>query len=112
MHESIRAHFQELEDAVQPTTLPADRKEAIGGSIKRLEALYTQFRLTNESRYFDEIARVVQWMLKDLEACPQAQQLDATFRQKLWHHHEELGLPRLALKPASPPPGSKKARKK
>ena len=112
MHETIRAHFQELEDAVQPTTIPADRKEVIAGSIKRLAALYTQFRQTNESRYFDEIARVVQGVLKDLEACPQAQKLDAAFRQKLWHLHEELGLPRLALKPASPPPGSKKARKK
>ena len=112
MHESIRAHFQELEDAIQPTTIPADRKKVVTRSIKRLAVLYTQFRQTDESRYFDEITRVVQGVLNDLEACPQAQQLDAAFRQELWHLHEELGLPRLPLKPTSPPPGSKKVRKK
>ena len=112
MHETMRAHFQGLADAVRPTTIPADRKEVVAGSIKCLAALYTQSRQTDESRYFDEVTRVVQGVLKDLQAFPQAQELDAAFRQKLWHLHEELGLPRLALKPASPPPGSKKARKK
>ena len=37
-------------------------------------------------------------MLKDLEACPEAQKLDAAFRDGLRDLHEQLGLPRLALK--------------
>ena len=48
MHETIRAHFQDLEDAIQPATIPADRKEVGTGSIKRLAVLYAQFRQTDE----------------------------------------------------------------
>ena len=100
------------EDAVRTTAVPADRKEVIVGSVKRLSALYAKFRETNESRYGDEITRLVQSVLKDLEACPEARKLDAAFREKLRLLHEELGVPPLALRPAPPPPGPKKAHKK
>ena len=50
-------------------------------------------------------------MLKDLQACPQARQLDAAFRERLRLLHEELGVPPLALKPVAPAP-TKKSRKK
>jgi hypothetical protein len=112
MHETIRAHFQELEDAVRTTTIPAGRQEVIAGSVLRLSTLYDKFRQTCESRYFDEITHLVQGVLKDLEACPEAQRLDANFREKLWLLHEELGLPRLPLKAAPLPPRPKKPRKK
>jgi hypothetical protein len=112
MHESVRAHFQELEDAVRATKVPADRQEVIAGAIRQLPALYTKFRQTNDSRYGDAITRTVQAVLKDLEACPQARELDAAFREKLRLLHEALGVPQLALKPAPPPPGRKKTRKK
>jgi hypothetical protein len=112
MHGAIREHFTELKEAVRRTTIPADRQEAIAGAVKRLSALYTSFRETNESRYGDEITRLVQAVLKDLEACPEARKLDAAFREKLRLLHEELGVPALALKPAPPPPGSKKPRNK
>jgi hypothetical protein len=54
---------------------------------------------------------VVQAVLKDLEACPEARKLDAAFRAKLSLLHEESGVRKLALKSA-PPPGPKKARRK
>src|SRR5947209_598299 len=101
MHADIQAHFAALEEAIRKTTVPAERKEVIAGSVRRLSALYTQFRETNESRYGDEITRVVQSVLKDLEACPEAQKLDAAFREKLWLLHEALGLPQLTLKRAA-----------
>jgi hypothetical protein len=112
MHADIQAHFRELEDAVRTTSVPADRKEVIAGSVRRLSALYARFRETDESRYGDEITRLVQGVLKDLEACPEARKLAAAFREKLRLLHEELGLPQLALKSAPPPPGPKKTRKK
>jgi hypothetical protein len=111
MHAEIQMHFQTLVDDVQETALPADRKEVFAGSIQRLSALYIKFRQADESRYFDEITRLVQALLKDLEVCPEAQKLDADFREKLRLLHEELGLPKLALK-STPPPKPKKARKK
>ena len=111
MHESIRTHFKDLEEAVRSTGVPADRREVIAGLVRRLPALYTQFRETNDSRWGEEIARVVQAVLKDLEACPEARKLDAAFRAKLSLLHEESGVPKLALKSA-PSPGPKKARRK
>ena len=111
MHETIQAHFQELEEAVQNTSILADRKEVLAGSVQRLAALYTKFRQTDESRYFDEITRVIQGVLNELEACPDAQKLDAAFREKLRLLHEELGLPRFGAPVAAPAPGLKKTRK-
>ena len=92
--------------------LPEDRRDAIAGAVRQLPALYLKLRETNESRYADAIARLVQTVLKDLEACPEARTLDAPFREKLRLLHEELGVPQLALKAAPPPPGLKKPRKK
>jgi hypothetical protein len=112
MHESIQAHFSELEEALKVTNLPADRKKTIAGFIKQLPPLYTQYRLTNESRYGDQITRLVQEVMRALEGCPEAQELDAAFRQKLKLLHQGLGVPQLSLKPAKPPPVAKKTRKK
>ena len=39
MHETILTHFQKLEDAVQKTTILADRKEVVAGLVQRLAAL-------------------------------------------------------------------------
>ena len=112
MHETIQAHFQALQDAVCTTAIPADRQQVIATSIKRLSALYLQFRESNESRYGEEIARVVQSVLKELEACPEARKLDADFRAKLRLLHDELGVPGLLLKPQAPAPKARKTRKK
>ena len=84
---------------------------SIAGSVRQLAALYTKSRQTNDSRYGDEISLLVQGILKDLQACPEARQLDAAFRAKLRLLHEEAGVPALTLKPAPPAAGTKKARK-
>ncbi len=112
MHASVNAHFQALEKAVGTTAIADDRKHIIATRIGRLAGLYTKFGEANESRYFDEINGLVQLLLRELEACPKAQKLDATFREKLKSLHEELGLPPLSLKPPPAPPSEKKASKK
>jgi hypothetical protein len=112
MHPTIQAHFQELEDALRATAVPTDRREVIAGCVRRLATLYTQSRQTNDSRYGEELTRLVQGILKELQACPEARKLEAAFRAKLRLLHEEAGVPPLALKPAPPAPGAKKARKK
>src|SRR5258706_192530 len=112
MHTDIHAHFAELEEAIESTAVPKDRKEVIGNFIKRLPGLYTKYCQTTESRYFVEITGIVQAVLKDLEACPEAQKLDAAFREKLRLLHEEVGLGKLPLKSAPPPPKPKKTPKK
>lgn len=111
MHESIRKHFAKLDKAIRTTAVPAQRKASIAGYIVKLSDLYTQYRLTNESRYGDEITRLVQGVLNELAACPDAQKLDAEFRSRLHLLHEELGVPTLPLKPSPPPPKAPKAPK-
>jgi hypothetical protein len=112
MHETIQAHFQALADAVVPTAIPADRQQVITNSIQRLSKLYAQFRETNESRYGEEITRVVQSVLNELETCPEARKLDAAFRAKLRLLHDQLGVPGLALKPQAAAPKPRKTRRK
>jgi hypothetical protein len=112
MHERIKALFRDLEESVRTTAVLADRREVMAELVRRLPALYTKFRETNDSRYGDEITRVVEALLKELEACPEARKLDAAFRENLRHLHEESGVPKVALKSAPPPPGPKKVRKK
>jgi hypothetical protein len=112
MHKAVQAHFQALGTAVGTTAIGADRKHVIASRIERLSGLYTRFGEANESRYFDEINSLVQLLLRELEACPKAQKLDATFREKLRILHEELGLPPLKLKPPPTETPEKKPSKK
>src|ERR1051326_3617433 len=104
MHEEIRSHIAELQSALETTSLAEERKEYISKSVTKLVTLYQQFRETNESRCGDSIARLVGSILRELEACPEASKLDAKFREGLHALHEELGIPRLMLKPPKPLP--------
>jgi hypothetical protein len=112
MHETLKAHFAALESAVQNTGIDTDRKRFIATSIEKLSDLYRQYRQTNESRFGDEITRLVQSVLKQLEACPKAQKLDAKFREGLRALHEDLGIPTLLLRPVATRPKASTTRKK
>lgn len=107
MHDSLIAHFASFEKAVQGTTIAEDRKEFIAASVQKLPAMYEQYRATNSSRFGDEITRVVQTILKNLEACPNSRGIDQDFREGLRKLHEELGVPVLRLK-ALPPLAKKR----
>ena len=112
MHEALQAHFQALQDAIDTTAITTERKHINAGRIARLAGLYTRLRESHESRYFDEINGLVQLVLRELEACPKAQNLDSAFRDKLMLLHEELGLPPLNLKSPPPPRAAKKTSKR
>ncbi|HEX3316324.1 MAG TPA: hypothetical protein VHR72_15605 [Gemmataceae bacterium] len=111
MHDQIQAHFVALQAALESTTVTDERKRLVAGFLVRLDGLYTKFRETNASRYGDEIASIVQTILRELEACPEARKLDADFREGLHALHEEFGIPKLALKPAPAPPKPRKKSK-
>lgn len=104
MNDQIQTHFDALKTAIEPTGLTPERKHFVSTAIDKLAELYTRYRETNASRYGDEIARIVQQILRELEACPEARTLDAAFRAGLHTLHEDLGIPKLALKAAPPPP--------
>jgi hypothetical protein len=111
MQKRIKSHFANLESAIEATSLTDERKQFISKSVEKLSGLYEQFRETNESRFGDTITQVVQSILRELEACPEASKLDAQFREDLYSLHEQLGIPRLSLKPLKVPPKPKKRSK-
>jgi hypothetical protein len=111
MHDRIKSHFAELQSALEDTSLSDERKQIVANSVAKLGALYTQFRETNMSRFGDEITRLVQAVLHQLQDCPEASKLDADFRLGLSSLHQELGIPRLTLKALKVPPKPKKGSK-
>jgi len=112
MHKKIQTHFDGLKSVIEPTTMTEQRKLFVSTAIDKLAELYARYRETNASRYGDEIARIVQSILRELEACPEASKLDAGFRAGLHNLHEDLGIPKLALKAAPPPPKVSKRKTK
>lgn len=71
-------------------------------SLQQLPALYARFCLTNESRYGEEISRLVQGVLNDLaQGTPTAelQELAAGVPDRLRVLHEQFGLPELTFSP-------------
>lgn len=111
MHDSIRQHFARFLESVRKTGLADDRKESVESSLNRLPAMYAQFRATNDCRFGEEITRVVQAVLRVVEACPDGRKIDEEFRAGLHALHEEHGVPILRLKPLPALPKPKKARK-
>jgi hypothetical protein len=112
MHEKIRSHFAELQSALEGTTLSDERKQAVARSVAKLPHLYSQFRETNISRFGDEITQLVQLVLSQLEECPTATKLTEEFRRGLHVLHEDLGVPKLPLKPLRSPSKPRKGSKK
>jgi hypothetical protein len=101
MDEAIAAHLKRLEDAVRATAIPEDSKRTALWCLRKLPALYALSGQTNESCHDDEITRLVQVLIQQLNAgatCPQAQKLAAGLPEDFRLLHERLGLSLLALK--------------
>ena len=109
MDEAFQAQLAALRNEVVAAAIPKACKQTAAWCIEQLPALYAKFRQTCESRYGEEISRLVQWMLKELatgqNTCPEAQKLAARINDRLRLLHEEFGLPGLNLKSLRPSPG-------
>jgi hypothetical protein len=113
MDQEIAAHLKGLQDAVRATAIPEDSQRTALWCLKQLPAQYALSRQTNESRYDDEITRLVQVLIQQLAArgnCPEARKLAASLPEDFRLLHERLGLSFLALKP--PAPQARKSPKK
>ena len=113
MNHALQAQFAAMSDEVRATTLPEACKHSVSWCIDQLPAIYAKFHQTSESRYGDEIVRLVQGVLQALtkseKVCPEARKLADSITDRLGHMHEQLGLPGLNLKSrATSPPRSRK----
>jgi hypothetical protein len=116
MNATLQAEFQTLGDEVRATAIPNDCKHTAVWCIGQLPPLYTKFTQTNESRYGDEITKLVQAVMTELARgegnCPEARKLATTVADRLQKLHEQLGLPRLTLRTPAPPATPKSRKKK
>jgi hypothetical protein len=102
MSEALQAQLTALGNEVRSTALPGDSRHTAVWCMGQLPPLYAKYHQTSESRYGEEITRLVRGVLKELaqgkSVCQQAQQLAASIIDRLRLLHEEFGLPGLGLK--------------
>jgi hypothetical protein len=114
MEKTLQMELAELGDEVRAAAIPEASKRTALWCVDKLAPLYAQFCLTYESRYGEEITRLVQGALNELNnkaAGPVGQVLATSMTQRLRLFHERSGIPTLNLKTPrpSPPPRSRKA---
>jgi hypothetical protein len=115
MENAIQDQLAELGDAVRSAAIPSASKEKALWCVDKLPTLYAKFRMTYESRYGDEITRLVQGALHELvssdAASPATHELAASMTERLRLLHEQSGIPELNLKlPRPAPPRTRKAK--
>lgn len=106
MDQALQAELTVMEKEVQASPIPDDCKQTALWCLGQLPALYSEFRLTYESRYEEKIVRLVRCVLTELAkakvAQAEAQERPMSIPERLQQFHEKFGLPRLSLKlPAS-----------
>src|SRR5436305_991009 len=114
MSDALQAQLTALGNEVRSTALPGDSRHTAVWCMGQLPPLYAKYHQTSESRYGEEITRLVRGVLKELaqghSVCRKAQLLAASILDRLRVLHEEFGLPGLGLKlPAIVPPRSRKS---
>jgi hypothetical protein len=114
MDDAIQAQLTTLGNEVGTAAIPDASRQKAAWCFRQLPALYAQFRQTSESRYGEEISRLVQGVLLELAAlkgtCPEALPLAARVTERFRLLHEEFGIPKLNLKPlGASPTRSRKA---
>src|SRR5437879_66703 len=98
---SLQVQLGAMADEVQAAVISGDAKHTALWCIGQLPNLYAKFGQTNESRYGDEITRLVQGVLKPLvqskSNSSDGQTLAVSISTRLRLLHEQLGLPELNL---------------
>lgn len=102
MGKTLAVQLAALEGKIQAALITGDAKHTAAWCFGHLPALYEQYCQTRESRYGDEITRLVVAVLMRLAdgtpACPESQKLAAGITDHLHLLHAEFGLPGLKLK--------------
>jgi hypothetical protein len=115
MSEELGQLLLVLEGEVSSTAIADDSKHTAVWCVRQLPALYDKFHRTSESRYGEEITRLVRATLVALADGTgnslESRELAAGIPGRLRLLHEQLGIPSLKLDPpVAPRPRARKAR--
>jgi hypothetical protein len=97
MGEKLQARLAEFVQAVETAAVPENFRPTALWCVRLLPALYEKLHQTYESRYAEEITRLVRALLQGL-----TDSLAADLLARLERLHEDLGIPRLGLAPRRP----------
>jgi hypothetical protein len=101
MDESVQAHLAALGDEVRAAALSEGGQHTALWCLGQLLPRYAQYQQSRESRYGEEISRLVRGLLKGIAEVPRggppAQDLATRIMDRLRLLHEQLGLPGLGL---------------
>jgi hypothetical protein len=99
MGDALQAQLVELVGELGTAAIPGDSKHSAAWCVRQLPALYAKFHQTSESRYGEEISRLVRAVLQMLAdpagAFPGSEALAASLLVRLQLLHEQFGIPRL-----------------
>jgi hypothetical protein len=108
MDETAQAHLAALEDEVRAAALSGAGEHTALWCLGRLLPQYPEYCQTRESRYGEEITRLVRGLLKviteDPGGGPSVQRVATRILDRLKVLHEQLGLPGLGLPAPKPTP--------
>jgi len=104
MKDPVQVQLARLGNDVRRAAISDASKQTTLWCVSKLPILYAKFCQTYESRYGDEISRLVQGALDDLAdsktASKETMKLGASITERLRFLHEESGIPVLKLKSA------------
>lgn len=115
MGEELARLIRTVEGQVRSSTLADDSKHTAVWCVRQLPALYDKFHRTSESRYGDQITRLVRAALRALTDgdgnSPASRKLATSIPARLESLHQRFGVPALKLDaPAAPRARPRKAR--
>jgi hypothetical protein len=105
MDKIVMSTLTALSKSVEATDVSPDCKHMVAWCLGKLPSLYANYQSSYESRYGDEIKRLVQALIQQLtsktDGCEEAYQIGTGMAGQFQVLHERLNLPVLILK--SPP---------
>src|SRR5215470_234305 len=110
MDSDLQAELATIGGLVEAAAVADRARQTVHRAPKRMPLAYQQLLKTYESRYVDEIVRLVAGMRQALtkEGAPELAEAIAT---RLTAMHSRRGFPSLGLKPAPPAPPKRAKRK-
>jgi hypothetical protein len=102
MKDAVQVQLTKLGDQVRDAAISDASKQTTLWCVSKLPVLYAQFCQNYESRYGDEITRLVQGALDDLAysntASKETMKLGSSITERLRLLHEQSGIPVLNIK--------------